>query len=566
MLTDLRIQDFAIIEDVSLSFDTGLNIITGDSGAGKSILIGAVGLVLGGRGSVDMIRSGAERARITAHFDLRHTPEQVESIRQLGVEIAETEFVIHRTLSRNGKGKITVNGDPATVGLLGKISDNLIDIHGQHEHHSLLNREHHVVLLDAFGGTADLLKTYQDNYGRLVAIRAELEKLDQETQDRERRIDFLRYQIDEIDGIAPTSGEEEELRREASVLGNTERILTLAEDSYAMLYENDDSISDRLGRVLGQLNELAALDERTKEMVGEGEELKYRLEELSHSLRDRASTLECNPARLAEVEERLDRLQMLRKKYGSDLEAVLGFRDEAARELERLKGSEESRAGLNREYEAVYAQSAALAEQLSRKRAQAARGLEKKVEHELADLMMGGTRFLVQLANHPPAPGRLADKRGRNLSHRGAERVEFLVSTNAGESPKPLTRIASGGELSRIMLAIKTMLAPVDRVETLIFDEIDSGVGGGIAEILGRRLRFVSKGRQVICVTHLPQVASQGHTHTHISKEAGEERSVVTAQRLSGKARIQEIARMLGGVKITQTTVKHAREMLEMSG
>ena len=566
MLRDLRIQDFAIIDDLNLSFDRGLNIITGDSGAGKSILVGAVGLILGGRGSVDMIRTGADRARVTARFDLSRAPDQMAQIGGLGMEIEDGELVVQRTVSRAGKGKVTVNGDPATVGLLEKIFASLVDIHGQHEHHSLCNREHHITLLDAFGAMTDLVGRYRDKHGELLKVREELERIDREAQDRERRIDFLRYQIDEIDGVAPILGEEEELTQELSILANAEQIRRLGDEAYALLYDAEDALTDRLGQVLARLRELGSLDGRAEPMAAQGEEIKYVLEDLSRSLRDHISAIESDPARLGQVEDRLHQLQGLKKKYGPHIAAALQFRDEAAGELERLTGSEENRSRLAKRDETATAELVQLAAQLSEQRAKAALKMETKVEQELADLLMGGTRFVVQRTPEQPGPGRITTPEGQVLSRRGAEGIEFLVAPNAGETPKPLIRIASGGELSRIMLAIKTVLVGIDPVETLIFDEIDSGVGGGIAEILGRRLRSVAEGRQVICVTHLPQVASQGSTHIHIAKETARKRSRVVARPLTGGARVQEIARMLGGVKITRTTVKHAEEMLELSG
>ncbi|MDX1764595.1 MAG: DNA repair protein RecN, partial [bacterium] len=435
-----------------------------------------------------------------------------------------------------------------------------------HEHHSLLNREHHITLLDAFGALTDLIGEYREKQEALLQIRKNLARIDREAEDRERRIDFLRYQIDEIETVAPVSGEEEALTGELSILANAERIRRLGDEAYALLYDAEDALTDRLGQVLKRLQELGSLDGRAEPMAVQGEEIKYVLEDLSQSLRDHVSTIESNPDRLAQVEERLQQLQGLKKKYGPDMAAVLEFRDEAARELERLTGSEADRSRLAQEDERATIELVRLAAQLSEKRKKSAGKMETRVEQELADLLMGGTRFVVQMTQHPPGPGRIAAPGGQALSWNGAEQVEFLVAPNAGEGPKPLVRIASGGELSRIMLAIKTALVGVDPVETLIFDEIDSGVGGGVAEILGRRLRSVAEGRQVICVTHLPQVASQGATHIHIAKETSRKRPRVVARPLAGDDRVQEIARMLGGVKITRTTVEHAAEMLELSG
>jgi DNA repair protein RecN (Recombination protein N) len=566
MLRDLRIQNFAIIEDLSLPFDYGLNIITGDTGAGKSILVGALGLVLGGRGSPDMIRTGAEQARITACFNLSTLPLQAERIRDMGLEIPDGELIIHRTLNRTGKARVTINGDPATVSLLSRIGESLVDIHGQHEHHSLLNRELHIDLLDAFGRTEKLLSQYHQTYSQLIQIKEERQRIEDEERDREQRIDFLQYQIREINELDPRPGEEKELTEERDILRNAERISTLAHESYAILYESEESLTDLLGHVLSRLNELAALDARTEALSRDGEDLKYRLEDMAHTLRDHASHTEPDPERLTAIEDRLDRLQKLKRKYGETIDAILGFQQKAEEELARLMRSEENRSRLNKEYEETLSRAGNQAQELSRTRTIAARDMEKELEGGLADLSMSGTRFVVQMETHPGLPEYPADKKGRALAPKGVDRIEFLVSPNVGEEPKPLIRIASGGELSRIMLAIKSVLAGVDQVGTLIFDEVDSGIGGGVAEILGKRLRFVAGGRQVICVTHLPQVASQGEAHHHIFKKVEDGRTVVSAHRLKGKERVQEIARMLGGVEVTQTTIRHAREMLKLSG
>jgi DNA repair protein RecN (Recombination protein N) len=566
MLRDLRIQNFAIIEDLSLTFDNELNIITGDTGAGKSILVGALGLILGGRGSPEMIRTNAAQARITACFEFSEKADEAERIRDMGVEIINGELIIHRTLSRSGKNKVTLNGDPATVGLLSRIAENLVDIHGQHEHHSLMNREHHLELLDSFGKLENLLSRYSAAYVHLVRLKEDLHKMEKEGKERERRIDFLQYQIREIDEFDLRPSEEKELTEKLQVLRNAERILTLAQEAYAMLYESENSISDRIGQVMGRINDLASLDNRTQDLAEQGEELKYRIEDMSHTLRDYTSRIEPDPDRLASLEDRLEGLRSLKRKYGEGVDQILDYRSNADEELKRLMDHEANISRLNEEYEKTLAEAVKLAGEISRSRTKAARKMEKGLEKELGNLGMSGTRFIVQMEAHPNPSEEPIDEQGRALTPKGIDSVEFLVSPNPGEEPKPLIRIASGGELSRIMLAIKTVLADVDKVRISIFDEVDSGIGGGVAEILGRRLSFVAQKRQVICVTHLPQVASQGNTHHHIAKEVQKGRTRVSARQLYGEDRVREIARMLGGVEITKTTVQHAKEMIKLSG
>lgn len=562
MLRDLRIRDFAIIEDLFLTFNAGLNIITGDTGAGKSVLIEALGLILGGRGTLDMIRTGAKEARIVAHFDLSVHPDKMEQLADLGFETDEGELIIQRTLSRRGKGRVTVNGDPATVGLLHRIGEGLIDIHGQHEHHSLLKRENHLTLLDAFGGNSDLLSTYRSTYNELIGLQKELETLDREEKDREQRIDFLRFQIDEIDTVAPTPGEDETLEDEVRVLANAERISALAEASYALLYEEEHSLFEQIGRLSALLETLSGLDSRIRGIADAAEEVKFSIEDMAHTLRDHAGGIESNPAILADREERLEKLRSLKRKYGESLDDIARFRGEAEEELNRLTGAKENRSRLEEKFHSLLAQVSTLAEKLSHKRSRSAQRMEERLEQELAGLAMAGTRFAVDMLPVNPEGKVLHDRKGGALTPTGCDRVEFKVSPNPGEETKPLVRIASGGELSRIMLSIKTVLAGVDRVGVLIFDEVDAGIGGGVAEILGRRLRNVAEGRQVVCITHIPQVATQGQSHLHITKQIVRGRTCVSAQALTGSERVREIARMLGGVKITETTVRHAEEML----
>ena len=433
MLRDLRIQNFAIIEDLSLCFDKGLNIITGDTGAGKSVLVGALGLILGGRGSPEMIRTKADQARITATFDLRERPDQIERIRNLGIEVSDGEVMIHRTLGRSSKNRVAVNGDPTTVGLLVRLGENLVDIHGQHEHHSLLNAESHIDLLDDYGKIIPQLSRYQEIYHQLKHIAQELHRIDKESKDREQHVDFLQYQIREIDEFNPSEGEEEELIFERDLLRNAERISTLSQEAYNMLYDNEGSISDLFGQTLSRLHELASLDSSAQVLVDEGEGMKVQLQEMSHALRDRASNIEPDPDRLTWIEERLERLNRLKRKYGSSMAEILAFRQESENELARLNGSEENQLKLQETYHEAIKQAGKAAADISKLRTKAAQKMEKELERELGDLSMAGTRFQVRLETQKGVGQDLCDDQGRLLTSKGMDKVEFIVSPNVGE-------------------------------------------------------------------------------------------------------------------------------------
>ena len=569
MLVEISIRDFAIIDRLTLALEPGLNVLTGETGAGKSIIIDAVDLVLGGRASTDMVRSGAEKAYIEAVFDITGLAALGESLNDGGFASAADEplLVISREIARNGRSLTRINGRTATATALRDISQHLLDLHGQHEHQSLLRTERHLPLLDAFGGTE--VAVAGDEVGRLHAEIAErrraLNRLSGDARDRARRLDLLRYQLQEIDAAAPASGEEEALRDERRVLANAAKLLALASAAYAGLYEGGGprpALIDALADVAAELGQAGEMDKSLTPLREALDAARFQLEDAARELRRYRDRVQADPERLAEVDGRLEILTQLKRKYGDSVEEILRFRAEAAAELATIQGSEEAAARLETELDERRDRYARAASRLSRLRHETAGRLEQQVAAELGDLGMPRTVFQVSLETRPDDAGIEVEDRKVAFGSDGVDQVEFLLSPNPGEPPRPLARIASGGELARIMLALKTILAEVDQVPTLIFDEVDAGIGGRSAVAVARRLARLAAKRQVICVTHLAQIACLANAHYSISKFADDRHTTTQVSRLDPEQRVEEIVRMLGGAADNEVSRQHARVML----
>jgi DNA repair protein RecN (Recombination protein N) len=582
VLLEIAIEQFALVEYVRLQFNGGLNVLTGETGAGKSIILDAVQAVLGGRTSADVVRTGEEKAVVEAVFDLANNPAKADGLRELGIPVEDDNLLlIRREIARNGRGSIRANGRTITVGMLREATEGLVDLHGQHEHQSLLSVEKHLELLDQYGGsllqqegkTLDLLDRYGggplmglreplgDVVRELHRVETELQALLGDDRDRARKEDLLRFQVDELTAAKLKPGEEEELEAERQVLAHAGKLKLTAAGAYANLYEGGGrqlSAVDLLGRVKSDLEDVLRHDPslgETVELVGSA---LIQVQEASHLLVDYRDRIDDNPDRLARVESRLDQIGSLKRKYGDSVEEMLAYLQEIQHELDKLTHSQELIDQLKVEEGRLGQQAEELAAQLTRSRKEAAAQLSGRVVRELVDLGMANARFEV-VVEHP------AGATYAHVTQRGWDRVEFLFSPNLGEPLKPLAKIVSGGEMSRIMLALKVILARVDGVPTLVFDEIDTGISGRAAQAVGEKLARIARDRQVLCVTHLPQVAALADNHFLIAKAAEAGRTVTNVNSLNEEGRADEIARMIGGAQVSPFTIEAARDMLRQA-
>jgi len=542
MLLQLQIRHVAVIESLALEFAPGLNVITGETGAGKSVILEALGFLLGDRASADAVRTGAERAEIQGLFE--SLPSEV--LEEAGIG-EEPEAVLRRIITAEGRSRAYVNDSLSTVGVLRRIGERIADIHGQFEHQSLLVEERQMDLLDRAAGLEEMRDEISGLWRGLRAARQARDEFDARQRERLLREDLLRFQVSEIDEAALRPGEEAELEELRVRLANVEKLAGHAEGAYRDLYADDGAALGRLESVLRHLEAVSAIDPGLAEAAASIREAVFRAEEAVERIRGYRDALEADPARLDRVTERLETIARLKRKYGEDIEAILAFRDRAAEDLESLESGELRRGELDREVEALEARYAGLARKLRKRRAGAAAALSGRITAELAELDMPHARFRIDVEEAEAGAG-------------GVDRVRFRIRTNEGDLFKPLNRIASGGELSRVMLAIKTIMG--DRAPLVVFDEVDAGIGGRTADAVGRRLKRLAADRQVICVTHLPQIAAYGDHHIVIGKEARRGGTRVTAGAVTGERRVEELARMLSG-RVTDTSLRHGRELLE---
>lgn len=554
MLTELRITNFAVIERLSLVIDSGFTVLTGETGTGKSLLIDAVALLVGGRASSDQIRFGEDEAQLEASFEIPLTHPLLQRLRAreiLGLQ--DSQLIIRRIIARSGKNRVYLNGVLSPVHVLEEFAGTLIDIHGQHDQQSLLSNSAQLEVLDAFGRLLELRSQYRSTHRDWVRFREERAELAAKLQQRAQQEDLLRFQQQELVEAACRIGEEELLQAERHRLGASRRLAELTSEAQERIQGDVHGILTNLVSMERVLGELAQIDPEMEGTVRLASEAKVFLKEVAASLRGYAEGLDADPMRLSAIEDRLTVIQKMKKKYGGTIEAVLETQNRVKHELEQLRGVDSELDRYDRHIDEQQRNMSVLARALSEKRADAAQRLTKLVGKELNALKMGSVRFLVQVMPSEPEEIYGPD---------GADRVEFLLSTNAGEPLKPMSRVASGGELSRVMLALKSVLADIDHVPILIFDEIDTGVGGAVAATIGKRLRELGRYHQVLCITHLPQVASQAQHHFSVEKSEVKGRTVTTVCSLTGMSREGEIARMLGGERITQKTRSAAAELI----
>ena len=554
MLAELRIVNFALIEQLSLQFQSGFIVLTGETGAGKSLLIDAIALLVGGRASTDQIRSGEAEAQLEAAFHLPDAHPLLQRLRSheiIGQN--ESDLILRRVLSRAGRHRIYVNGNLCPQRILEELGGTLVDIHGQHEQQSLLATAKQLDALDAFGRLLELRGKYEQAYQRWKELRTQWDVFQSDFVDRTRREDLLRFQAREIEQAGLLPDEEERLDHERRRLVHTHQLKELTQEAYAGLQADELAVLTRMDRIGHTLGKLAQTDPTMGDCEQTVMESIIQLKELSVRLRDYAQQLEADPDRQAVVEDRLDLIQRLKKKYGGTVEAILATGKEVQKELQLLDNRETRTAELTTQLEDESRRLRTLAQQLSKKRIDAAKRMTTLVQAELTALKMQQAIFQVTISSDESADG---------LGPVGRDRIEFLLSSNPGEPPRPLGRVVSGGELSRIMLALKTVLAEMDQVPVLVFDEIDSGVGGAVAAAMGTRLRKLGAFHQVFCITHLPQVASQADHHLLVEKELEEQRTSTSVRALKGIGREEEIARMLGGLTITKKVRETAAELI----
>jgi DNA repair protein RecN (Recombination protein N) len=560
MLSCLRIRDLAIIDELELELGSGLNVLTGETGAGKSILVSALELVLGGKSRGELVRTGAKAAEVEALFDVSGDLAVRQQLQALDID-AEDELVVRRVLSSCGRSRAFVNGQLATQQVLARLTRGLTDISSQHEHHTLTDSSTHLGFLDAFAGVAPLRQQVARAYHALKQAEQRLADFEQRVRDREARLDLLRSQVEEIESAEPLPGEDVELEQTCTRLRSVETLLRLTGKAADVLFEQDESVLSGLAGASRWVSEAASLDNSLADVASQLEVLRSQLDDTARELGRQVTSLRPEPEALHRAEERLYQLSKLKRRYGGSIDSVRDYLAACRAEVDELSEQVTTREALQAEHAAAFSGAASSARGLSAERHRAATRLAAAISAELDSLGMGGARIHVELS---PLGGDEAEVAvdGARLSADGLERVEFLLAPNRGEEARPLSRIASGGELSRAMLAIKCVLADLGPAGMYVFDEVDSGIGGGMAEIIGRKIRSVAQHRQVLCITHLPQIAVFADQHFKVEKVVRGERTLSSVRRLTRKEQQEEVARMLGGLRITAKTRAAARELL----
>ena len=551
MLKELNIRNLAIIEDLTVRFTKGLNVLTGETGAGKSIIVDALGLALGDRAQNDLIKAGEKEATVQAYLEL----EDTSAFPEIGIDLSEG-ILLRRVISSSGKSRAYINDTMVTLQTLSEVSKFLVDIHSQHEHQSLLTADKQRLILDSYGDHTHEIAQVRELYSVVQSLREEFNALTGRIRERAHRIDLLSFQINEIESAGLMPDERQALEEERRILSNLSRLKELTESSYALLYEADGACNENLAKVLSKLRDMQSVDPGIADALGLVESAMPLLEDAAIALRGFKDKYNLDPERIDEVQDRLDQIKKLQKKYGESFDAILEYKRTASEELESLAATDERlqavEEALKKNVEALLTVALALSE----KRKKTAKKIEDLIEKTLRELAFNNTQFRIEVTQETDPEGKYKN------NFNGIDRIDFLFSANTGEPLKPLAKIASGGELSRIMLSLKSILADVDNVPVLIFDEVDAGIGGKTAESVGKKLLRISGKHQLICITHLPQIASLADHHMKIEKRQKAGRISVSVNELSGTERQDEIARMLSGT-VTEISRRHAEELLE---
>ena len=564
MLKSFEVKDYALIEHISVEFGSGLNIITGETGAGKSILIDAMSLLLGERASTEVVRKGAEKSYVEGIFNVKGNKKVKSILEENDVDFFD-ELIVRREISLKGSNRCFINDTPVNLNLVKDVGNLLVDLHGQHEHQSLLRNETHIDYLDEFGDYQEHLHQYRKIYSDLLQKENELKKLQEKESSIKEKKDFYSFQIKEIDNISPQEDEEDKLIEELKILENSEKLAELTSEIYQLVYESDNSVQASLAKVKTLLQKINEIDKSFSDALTESESALAQVEDISSFVRSYNSKINLDQGEVEGKRERLGAINLLKKKYGGSVKSILDYRKKIGEEFELAENFSEKINELSKNIFELRKSAGSLAKNLSKKREQAAKLVKKGIEETLKELGIQDPQFKTQISNTQSEKdsGVFLDGKYFRATSNGIDEVEFFISTNPGEDLKPLAKVASGGEVSRIMLSLKSTLAKNDKLPLLIFDEIDVGVSGRIAQKVGKALKNLSAYHQVISITHLPQIASLAEHHFSIEKVTQNERVISSIKKLPKSERITEIARLLSGEKITEASIKSARELID---
>lgn len=567
MLKSLQIKDYALIENIQIDFGKGLNIITGETGAGKSILIDAMSLLLGERASTDVVRKGSAKSVVEGIFEISSNKKVLQLLNENEIDV-EPELIVRREISLKGSNRCFLNDTPVNLTVIKEIGNLLVDLHGQHEHQSLLRTETHIDMLDEVANIEDLLQKYSGYYKELFSKVKEINELKTREEILKEKKEVYSFQIKEIDAVSPVIGEEESLEEELKILENSERLMELCTSVYNQLYETDNSLYDSFAKIKNEINELALIDKSFEEALNESNSVLALIDDITSFVSSYKNKIDSEPERLEEIRTRLGALSLLKKKYGGSIHNIFSFREKIGKEFELAENFAEAILNIDKEIILLREKCGELANQISSKRKKAAQNIKKEVKAVLSQLGIPDSEFEVSIKQESDSQTQhYITYNGKKIMSysNGFDEIEFFISTNIGEDPKPLVKVASGGEVSRIMLALKSILAKSDKLPLLIFDEIDTGVSGRIAQKVGNALASLSAFHQIIAITHLPQIAGYANHHYSVEKQTIDGRVISSIRKLNDSEKIEEIAKLMSGEKITEASLNGAKELINSS-